>query len=148
MSDYIQIEKKYTLKKDIKIAIIRAEFNNLYTKQLEEININFLKSKWFLNIQTHCVPGAYEIPGFVKQLQIKQKPDLILCFWVIIRGGTTHYEHVAGECFRGLMDISIDTDIQLINWVLTCENEKQVEERISHNFAVSGLNLLESIKGL
>jgi 6,7-dimethyl-8-ribityllumazine synthase len=71
---------------------------------------------------------------------------LIICFWVVVRWGTTHYEHVAWECFRGLMNLSIASDICLINWVLTCENNMQVEERTSATYAISWLNLLEMRK--
>lgn len=146
MSNYVQKGKEYTLDTNINIVFIRAEFNEEYTKALEKINEDFFLSSGFSNIKKFTVPGAYELPGFAKQVYDTLKPDLIVCLWVVVRWGTTHYEHVAWECFRWLMNLSIASDIAMINGVLTCENNAQVEERITPTFAISGLNLLEMRK--
>ncbi|MCP4522783.1 MAG: hypothetical protein GY828_01035, partial [Candidatus Gracilibacteria bacterium] len=75
--DYSQINK------DIRISIITAEFNQIFTKQLEEINIKFLESEGFTNINTYQVPGAFEIPGLANKILSEKKADLILCFGVV-----------------------------------------------------------------
>jgi len=50
---------------------------------------------------------------------------------------------VAGESARGIMDVSlVNPELTIINGILTCENEKQVEERITETYALSGLNVL------
>jgi len=50
---------------------------------------------------------------------------------------------VAGESARGIMNVSLkNPELTIINGILTCENEKQVEERITETYALSGLNVL------
>jgi 6,7-dimethyl-8-ribityllumazine synthase len=114
---------------------------------LEKKNKSFLEKNGFKNIEKFLVPWAFEIPAFLNKIIEKQKPDLIICFWVVIRWNTTHYEMVAWESARWIMDITIkNNNLTIINWILTCENEKQVEERISETYALSGLNLLVETK--
>lgn len=145
MSDYkIQKVNYKNLDKKTKIVLIVSEFNRELTKKLEEINEKFLKDNGFLKIEKYLVPWALEIPAFMKLVKEKQKPDLIICLWAIIRWETTHYEIVCNESARWVMTLSVKwwKSIAVINWILTCENEKQVKERISDAYAKSGLNLL------
>ncbi|MDD2870648.1 MAG: 6,7-dimethyl-8-ribityllumazine synthase [Candidatus Gracilibacteria bacterium] len=147
MSNY-KIEKNdyEELNKDIEIVFITSEFNRDFTKALEDTNEKFLIDNGFKNIKKFLVPGAFEIPGFLKKVKSNLKPDLIICFGVIIRGETTHYEMVAGESARGIMDITLKGgNTAIINGILTCENEEQVKARISNTYALSGLNLVLEI---
>jgi 6,7-dimethyl-8-ribityllumazine synthase len=74
---------------------------------------------------------------------------LVYCFGVVIRGETTHYETVCSESARWIIDMTLKfKDTWIIMWILTCENKKQVEERINESLAISGLNLLSVIKKL
>ena len=83
----------------------------------------------------------------VKKIIEEVKPDLIICFWVVIRWETTHYEMVAWESARWIMDLSIQKwNSAIINGILTCENEKQVNVRISNTYAISWLNLITEIQ--
>ncbi len=148
MSDYkINLKDVSGIDKNIKIVFVTAEFNRAYTKSLEEKNEKLLLENWFNDIKKFLVPGAYEIPAFLNKVKQEIKPDLVICFWVVIRWETTHYDMVVWESARWIMDISLkSTDTAIINWILTCENEKQVEARISDTYAVSWLNLLSEIK--
>jgi len=149
MSNYkMQIWDYSKLDKNIKVVFVSAEFNRDFTKALEDVNEKLLNDNWFNNVEKFLVPGAYEIPAFVKLVKQKLNPDLIICFWVVIRWETTHYEMVAWESARWIMNISIEdnTSTAYINWILTCENEEQVKARISSTYALSGLNLLAERK--
>lgn len=148
MSDYKIKEADYSnIDENIKIVFVTSEFNRNYTSALEEKNEEFLRGKWFKNIEKFLVPGAFEIPAFLERVIEKKEPDLIICFGVVVRWATTHYEMVAWESARWIMDVClVNSDITIINWILTCENEKQVEERISETYALSGLNLLAENK--
>jgi len=64
---------------------------------------------------------------------------------IVIRWGTTHYDMVAWESARGITDVSLKYKTPIINAILTCENQTQVEERINTNTTVSGLNLLSEV---
>jgi len=144
MSDYKIEEKEYkSINKSIKIVFLSAEFNANFIKDQEKINKDFLEKKWFTNIEHFTVPWAYEIPWFLSKVLKSIKPDLVICFWVVIRWETTHYEMVAWESARWIMDLSLNTESAIINAILTCENEEQVIARISDTYALSWLNLLE-----
>lgn len=145
MSDYTISKNDYNvLNKKIRIAFVVSEFNREHTKALEETNEKFLINNWFEKIEKYLVPWALEIPAFVKLLQLERKFDLIICLGVIVRWETTHYDIVAWESARWLMDLSIKyaNEFWLINWILTCENEEQVKARIKDSYAISWLNLL------
>lgn len=150
MSDYkIQNTDYSALDKNIKIAFVTAEFNRNFTQALEDINESFLNETGFTNIEKYIVPWAYEIPGFIKKLQETKHPDLIICFWVVIRWETTHYDMVAWESARGIMNVILENKTPaIINGILTCENEQQVQARMSNTYAISGLNLLSEIQKL
>ena len=150
MSNYkIQKSDYSNIKNDIKIVIITSEFNRDLTEKLENKNIDFLIENGFSNIEKFLVPWAFEIPSILKYIKEKLNPDLVLCFWVVIRWETTHYEMVANESARWIMDISKEyaDEKVIINGILTCENEDQVIARLSNTYALSWLNTIaEKIK--
>lgn len=144
MSNYkMQLQDLSKIDKNSKIVFVTSEFNRNFTKSLEDKSESFLNEHWFKNISKYLVPGAYEIPSILKLIVEKNKPDLVICFWVVIRWETTHYEMVAWESARWIMNVSLENPkTSIINWILTCENEAQVIARINEWYAVSGLNLL------
>lgn len=146
MSHYkIQLTDIKKIDKNIKIWIVTAEFNKEYSEALEKTNIDFFHEKWFKNIDTYTVPGAFEIPWFATKLLEHGGYDIILAFWVVVRWDTTHYDYVCGETARWIMDLSLTYPTPIIFWLLTCENFEQVNERISNTYAISGINLLSEI---
>lgn len=130
--------------KNINVAFITADFNSQYTDRMEDIAQEVLEKNHFRKITKYRVPGAFEIPGMVERIMEKGTYDLIYCFWVVIRGATTHYDYVCNETARGIMDATRAYRTPIIFGLLTCENKQQVEERINENLAISGLNLLAS----
>lgn len=133
--------------KNIRVAFITADFNSQFTDKLETITEEVLKEQHFRSITKYRVPGAFEIPAMLERVIAKWEVDLIYCFWVVIRGATTHYDYVCNETARGIMEASVwHKETPIIFGLLTCENEKQVEERINQNLAISGLNLLAACK--
>jgi len=148
MSNYKIVKNDYkNLDRNIQIVFITSEFNRDFTKSLENINEKFLIENWFKNIKKFLVPWAFEIPWFLKKVIKKSNPELVICFWVVVRWETTHYEMVAWESARWIMDISIKSKhTSIINWILTCENDEQVKVRISETYALSWLNLLNEIE--
>src|SRR5262249_501350 len=72
---------------------------------------------------TVSVPGALEIPPAI--LFSKGTADGFVALGCVIRGETTHYEIVAGESARGLMDLGVHHGLAIGNGILTCENWDQ-----------------------
>lgn len=143
MSHYTLEKEDYSqLDTNISIAIITAQFNKNFTDNLTKVNKDFFIERGFNNIQTFNVPGAYEIPGMAKQLIDKKSVDLIICLWVVIKWDTPHFDYVCWESAKWIMNLTIQSNIPIMNWILTCYTEEQVIERIKPVYALSGLNTL------
>lgn len=71
------------------------------------------------------VPGALEIPPAIAMAQTAGRFDAYVALGCVIRGETTHYELVAGESCRGLMDLGVRAGAAIGNGILTVENEQQ-----------------------
>ncbi len=73
------------------------------------------------------VLGAIEIPVVAQQLA--KTHDAVVALGVVIRGDTPHFDYVAGECARGIMDVQLGSGVPIGFGVLTTENRAQAEER-------------------
>lgn len=114
-----------------KFAIVAARFNsnivnNLLQKCVDTLQANNVSED---NIDVIYVPGAYELPLIAKHLVNKSKYAAIITLGCVIRGDTPHFDFVAGECARGIMNINLETEIPVIFGVLTTDNAQQAELR-------------------
>jgi 6,7-dimethyl-8-ribityllumazine synthase len=134
-----------TINTDIRIALVVGEFNRHQTERLEAANRDFLTEKGFSDVSSFLVPGAFEIPGMVSRLLETDEYDLIIALGVVVRGDTPHFDYICTESARGLMDLTLAYDTPIINGILTCNTDAQVEERIGSGYALSGLNLLAEV---
>jgi 6,7-dimethyl-8-ribityllumazine synthase len=75
------------------------------------------------------VPGAFEVPFAAKAMAGSARVDAVVCLGAVIRGETSHYEFVAGECARGIQDVQLTTGVPVAFGVLTTENLTQAEAR-------------------
>lgn len=75
------------------------------------------------------VPGAYEIPLALKAMAASKKYDGLIALGAVIRGATPHFEYVAGECSKGLAQVSMQYDIPVAFGVLTVDTIEQAIER-------------------
>ena len=75
-----------------------------------------------------ALPGALEIPGAVALAAGAKRFDGFVALGCVLRGETTHYDIVANESSRGLMELTL-RGFCIGNGILTCENEKQAWER-------------------
>ena len=74
-------------------------------------------------------PGAFEIPLVCQKLAQTQKYDAIIALGAVIRGGTPHFEYVAGECTKGLAQVSMQYGLPVAFGVLTVDTIEQAIER-------------------
>jgi 6,7-dimethyl-8-ribityllumazine synthase len=77
------------------------------------------------------VPGALEIPAAIGLAA--DQYDGFVALGCVIRGETYHFEIVAQESARGLMDLSVNRGLSIGNGILTVENEEQAMARASHD---------------
>jgi 6,7-dimethyl-8-ribityllumazine synthase len=77
------------------------------------------------------VPGAFELPLAALKFAASGEYQAVVALGCVIRGDTPHFDYVAGECARGLMDAGLASGVPVIFGVLTTENLQQAEERAS-----------------
>ncbi|WP_148253078.1 6,7-dimethyl-8-ribityllumazine synthase [Aidingimonas lacisalsi] len=75
------------------------------------------------------VPGAWELPLAVKRVLKVVQPDAVIALGAVIRGGTPHFEHVAGNCNSAMNSLQLDYDTPVANGVLTVNSIEQAIER-------------------
>lgn len=82
------------------------------------------------DVVTYRVPGCFELPLAAKRLiAADEKLDAIVALGAVIRGETPHFEYVAGECARGIMNVQLATGVPIGFGVLTTETLDQAMER-------------------
>ena len=75
------------------------------------------------------VPGSFELPLVAKRLAESGLYDAVLCLGCVIRGQTSHYEHVAYSASQGILQAGLDTAVPVLFGVLTTENVEQARAR-------------------
>lgn len=81
------------------------------------------------NIDIVHVPGAWELPLAVKRVLARVQPDAVIALGAVIRGGTPHFEYVAGGCNTALGNLQLEFDTPVSNGVLTVNSIEQAIER-------------------
>ncbi len=76
-----------------------------------------------------AVPGAFEIPGAIAFAIASRRFDGFVALGCVIRGETSHYDHICAESARGLQDLALHHNAAIGYGILTVENEKQAWER-------------------
>jgi len=76
------------------------------------------------------VPGALEIPLALQWMAQSGRFDALVALGAVIRGETHHFEVVASESARGVMDVALDSGVPVANAILTTENEAQAKARL------------------
>ena len=117
----------------VRIGLVCGRFNDHITTRLLHGAENALAVHGVAeaDVTLVWVPGAYEIPLAAKALLVNDRVDAVVCLGAVIRGETSHYDFVAGECARGLQDVQLATGSPVVFGVLTTENLDQALARSS-----------------
>ena len=140
------IEGDYSIH-DARIAIAAARFNSFIVDSLIAGAIDTLLRHGFAesDIELVRVPGAFELPLAVQRLAASERYDGIIALGAVIRGGTPHFEYVAGECTKGLAMVSLDHDIPIGLGVLTVDSIEQAVERAGTKAGNKGVEATLSV---
>jgi 6,7-dimethyl-8-ribityllumazine synthase len=111
------------------IGVVRARWNEAIVGRLYEGVSRGLEQLKVTSTVEVSVPGCFEVPMAAKYLALSGQVDAVVCIGAVIRGETTHYELVAGECGRGVQDVQLETGVPVLLGVLTVENETQAMAR-------------------
>jgi 6,7-dimethyl-8-ribityllumazine synthase len=125
------LKSKKTPLLKVHIAIVAGLFNDFISKSLLNACLIELKAQGLTDAQitTVWVPGSLEMPVTALKLASKANIDAVICLGAVIRGDTYHFEVVANETARGLMDVSLKTQKPVLMGVLTTDTIGQAQKR-------------------
>jgi 6,7-dimethyl-8-ribityllumazine synthase len=113
-------------------ALLVSRFNDFITNRLLEGALQTLR-RHGVDIESRCTvvwaPGGYELPLVAKRLALSGQYDAIVALACVIRGGTPHFDYVAGEVSKGLASVSLDIGVPVAFGVLTTDSIEQAIER-------------------
>ncbi|HEX5365780.1 MAG TPA: 6,7-dimethyl-8-ribityllumazine synthase [Acidimicrobiales bacterium] len=115
----------------LRIGVVRARWNGGVVARLAEGVERGLKQLGVAadDVVEVTVPGSFEIPFGARALATSGRVDAVICIGAVIRGETTHYELVAGECAAGVQQVQLATGVPVAFGVLTTEDDAQARAR-------------------
>lgn len=130
MNDVTRIEGDFNAS-GARVAIVAGRFNSFVVDHLISGAIDCLQrhGSSAKDIDLFYAPGAYELPLLAQRVASKKKHDAIIALGAVIRGGTPHFDYVAGECTKGLATVSMQFDLPVTFGVLTVDSIEQAIER-------------------
>ena len=145
----------------LRIAIVWSRFNEEIVRELltacdkELVALGVAAA----DIEVVSVPGALEIPLVLQGMALERRGlagrrfDALIALGAVIRGETYHFEIVANESARGILDVQLETGVPIANAVLTSDTEEQARVRAavkgaeSARVAVEMANTLKAVSG-
>jgi 6,7-dimethyl-8-ribityllumazine synthase len=125
------IEGSFVVPKGATFAIVASRFNEFIVQELiggardalvrhgaDEANVTVVR-----------VPGSWEIPHACARLAASKRFDAIVAVGAVIRGGTPHFDYVAGEVAKGVAQVGLETGVVVTFGVLTTDTIEQAVER-------------------
>jgi 6,7-dimethyl-8-ribityllumazine synthase len=155
----MQIVEGHLTAEGLSFGIVVSRWNDFITKALLEGALDALKRHGGdeAGVTVVWVPGSFEIPVAAKTMAQSGKFDAIIALGCVIRGATTHYDHIAGGVTSGLNSVALESGLPVAFGVLTVESIEQAIERAGSKagnkgaeaalVAVEMANLLKKLKG-
>lgn len=144
----------------LRFAVVVSRFNAFVTDRLLEGALDALHRSGAAerSVDVVRVPGAFEIPVTAKHLAETGRYNAIICLGTVMRGDTTHFEHISTEASKGVAAAALASGVPMSFGILTVENLEQAVDRAglksgNKGFeaamtAVEMANLLKKVKGL
>jgi len=149
--------EKTTSAGTMRIGLVASRFNQFVVDQLVSGACDALTRQGVPDAgQTVIwVPGAFELPLVADQMARSAQFDAIIALGAVIRGGTPHFDYVAGECARGLSRVALDHGIPVSFGVLTTDNVEQALDRAGtgagnkgFDAAMTAIEMVETLRAL
>ena len=114
-----------------KFALVVGRFNSFVVESLVTGAIDTLVRHGVKesDISVIRAPGAFELPLVAQRVAQREEFAAIIALGAVIRGGTPHFDYVAGECTKGLAQVSMQYDVPVAFGVLTVDSIEQAIER-------------------
>lgn len=115
----------------LRVGVVRARWNTRIVARLAEGVERGLEAAGVSagDVVEVSVPGSFEIPFGTRAVASSGQVDAVICIGAVIRGETTHYDIVAGECAGGVQQVQLSTGVPVAFGVLTTEDEGQALAR-------------------
>ena len=129
--DKIKTTEGDVIVRDARFAIVAARFNEFIVESLIKGSLRCLRQHGADDgdVEIIRVPGAFEMPVAVEKIAASRRYDGIIALGAVIRGGTPHFDYVAGECIKGITSAGQRHGVPIGNGVLTVDTIEQAIER-------------------
>lgn len=142
---------------DMSIAVVAGRFNHFIVDELVSGARDALARQGIDESRQALVwvPGAFEIPLAADRLAASGKYDAVIALGAVIRGGTPHFDFVAGECASGLTRVSLDHGVPVTFGVLTTDTVEQALARAGtgegnkgYDAAMTAIEMVETLRAM
>jgi 6,7-dimethyl-8-ribityllumazine synthase len=129
--DKIKTTEGDLIVRDARFAIVATRFNEFIVASLIKGAVHALRQHGADDgdLEIIRVPGAYEMPVVIEKVAASRRFDGIIALGAVIRGGTPHFDYVAGECVKGITAAGQRHGVPIGNGVLTVDTIEQAIER-------------------
>ncbi|MDR9499987.1 MAG: 6,7-dimethyl-8-ribityllumazine synthase [Hydrogenovibrio sp.] len=143
----------------LKIGLVVGRFNSFVVESLVKGAVDTIVRHGGSeeNIEQVWVPGAFEIPVIAQKMAQSGRFDAVVALGAVIRGGTPHFDYVAGECVKGIGQVALQTGVPVSFGVLTVDTIEQAIERAGTKAgnkgeectlaAIETVNVLKQLEG-
>jgi 6,7-dimethyl-8-ribityllumazine synthase len=132
----------------VRFAIVVGRFYEELAERLVESATRVLSEAGAEGVDVFDVPGAYELPFAAQEVARTGRYAGVACLGAVIRGETSHYDHVCEESARGIMDVMLRTGVPCSFGVLTVDTMEQAIARSGGGKRDSGEHAAEAILAL
>ena len=131
MDERIRVIEGGLSARGLRFGIAASRFNDFIVDRLVDAAVGTLIKHGAEpgDIELAWVPGAFELPLALKKMAGTRKYDALLALGCVIRGATPHFDYVAGEASKGIMNVSLDHGMAVGFGLLTVETTEQAIER-------------------
>ncbi|HXB65927.1 MAG TPA: 6,7-dimethyl-8-ribityllumazine synthase [Solirubrobacteraceae bacterium] len=131
--------------REVRYAIAVARFYEQLAEQLVQSARNAFLDAGHPDVDVFEVPGAFELPLAAHYAADSGRYAGVACLGAVIRGETSHYDHVCAEAARGIMQVQLDTGVPCAFGVLTCETMEQARARAGGGKRDQGRHAAEAV---
>ncbi len=141
----------------VRIGLVASRFNQFIVDQLLAGAQEAFARRGLDTADTTqvWVPGAFELPLAAQHMARSGQFNAVIALGAVIRGGTPHFDYVAGECAAGLARVALDHGIPVMFGVLTTDTIEQALERAGKgagnkgfDVAIAALDTVEALQNL
>jgi 6,7-dimethyl-8-ribityllumazine synthase len=124
----------------MRFGLVVARFNHFVTEPLLEGALAALREHGVTedDLTVVRVPGTFELPPVALRLARSGRFDALIAIGAVIRGGTPHFDYVAGEAAKGTAEVSMQTGLPVAFGILTCDTVEQALERAGEGASNKG----------